>query len=1237
MAMGLCMALMSGCAEPVAAQPEKALAGLETSRPQALIAGPPFLVHDLWQGEASYYREVLQFTPVGDSLYFTNSTSNTGTELWKTDGTTEGTALVMDLAPGPQSSSPAELTELGGWLYFSAKTAEGDSSGVTYGLWRTRGTPESTEYVHPLGNDPFFISRMGDALYFIARGGYEAPWTYSLWRSDGTAAGTRPLKPMSTYGGHSPKSWAQLDGILLFSAVGDEAGMELWKTDGTVEGTSLVKDISPGPYGASLTQFVSVNGVVLFLARESSNGPYRLWRTDGTADGTFRLKPHRTGQYNDSGYTELTVAGNAAYFSGWDAQHGQELWRTDGTDSGPHPLDLVPGVKGSFPSQLTAFAGQLFFEARDERPECMLWKSDGTLEGSLPVADLRQDIHCAVEQPGQLLGTPDGLYFFANPTGMARELWKTDGTARGMVQLTQGLPATGDYNDRFLTWRDGSLYFITRGHELWTSDGSPEGTRVLLRNTGTGASSSPMEAASFKGTLFFGAMEGMTGEEPWMSDGTPEGTLLLADLTPGLDDSRPSRFTPAGSQLFFLTGRGYNGTYGLWRTDGSSAGTRELSYVTSYRSRPLAALGEELFFIRQSAPGGDELWKTDGTAEGTARVMGVSGLPLGWEVDLLTVARGRLFFVADNDLSRFALWTSDGTPAGTRKVRDLAPEGRYAFINHLAAVGDTLFFFASIEGERRSLWKSDGTTQGTVRVASGGTYYQVHGTAVLDDTLFFIANDSSPYDLWKSDGTTVERVKQVSGHPTPPPGALTAFRGALYFWAFDAAHGYELWKSDGTEAGTRMLRELAPGPKGAVAAPTPLVALGPDGPLLFSASDGISGMELWQTDGTAEGTVRVSDLVPGHDSSSPQGLTVAGRHLFFSAWQKDTGTELWALPRTVADVTPPELTCPQAAFVEATSARGAAKVAFPSATATDDTDPRPALFYSPGPGTDFPMGDASVTVVAADELGNRSTCRFELTVRDTQPPTLRCPPAQRAEATATLGAFLHFPEPEAQDVASVPVVRMSQPNWNWFPVGTTNVEVTATDGVGLTATCQFPIEVVDTTPPSLTCPPSMQTEAHGPWGATVTFGAPTAYDTASTPTVQFSPASGSILSVGTTPVTATASDASGNTAQCTFSVEVVDTRPPRLTCPPRQQVMQTSEGGASISYPAVLAPDDVSDTRVEFVPANGSFLPLGSTEVFVTATDTSGNTARCSFDVEVLTAPVPQPDAGTPPPPRPRP
>ena len=108
----------------------------------------------------------------------------------------------------------------------------------------------------------------------------------------------------------------------------------------------------------------------------------------------------------------------------------------------------------------------------------------------------------------------------------------------------------------------------------------------------------------------------------------------------------------------------------------------------------------------------------------------------------------------------------------------------------------------------------------------------------------------------------------------------------LFFYANDGMSGFELWKSDGTEAGTVLVKDIN---GGGDSYPGNFTVLGTT--MYFVANDGV-GSELWKSDGTAAGTVLAKDssgspvLVPGY-------LTVMGSTLFFSATEFDHGRELW--------------------------------------------------------------------------------------------------------------------------------------------------------------------------------------------------------------------------------------------------------------------------------------------------------------------------------------------------------
>ena len=136
--------------------------------------------------------------------------------------------------------------------------------------------------------------------------------------------------------------------------------------------------------------------------------------------------------------------------------------------------------------------------------------------------------------------------------------------------------------------------------------------------------------------------------------------------------------------------------------------------------------------------------------------------------------------------------------------------------------------------------------------------------------------------------------------------------------------------------------------------------------------------------------------------------------------------------------------------------------------------------------------------------------------------------------------------------------------------------------------------------------------------AVVTFS-PTASDNCPGVTSSCNPPSGSTFPKGTTTVTCTATDTSGNTAGCQFTVTVNDTQPPAITCPVNMVKEPTCPSGAKATFAPVVS-DNCPGVGYVCSPATGSTFPIGTTTVTCTATDTSGNSTACSFTVRVKTS-----------------
>jgi formylglycine-generating enzyme required for sulfatase activity len=384
---------------------------------------------------------------------------------------------------------------------------------------------------------------------------------------------------------------------------------------------------------------------------------------------------------------------------------------------------------------------------------------------------------------------------------------------------------------------------------------------------------------------------------------------------------------------------------------------------------------------------------------------------------------------------------------------------------------------------------------------------------------------------------------------------------------------------------------------------------------------GAAGATVHYAAATATDAVTASPSISYSQASGtvfPLGTTTVTVSATDGAGNVSTGT----FTVTVNDTTAPVLTLPSNVTAQATSAAGAT-VHYAAATATDAVTASPSISHSQASGTVFPLGTTMVTVSATDGAANVSAGTFTVTVNDTTAPVLTLPSNVTAQATSAAGATVNYAAATATDaVTASPAISHSQASGTVFPLGTTMVTVSATDGVGNVSTGTFTVTVNDTTAPVLTLPSNVTAQATSAAGAAVNYAAATATDiVTASPTISYSQASGTVFRLGTTTVTVSATDGAGTVSTGTFTVTVNDTTAPVLTLPSNMTVIATAIGGVVVNYPAASAVDAVSPSPViTYSQASGAFFPLGTTTVTVTAKDAADNTSTGTFTVTVKEA-----------------
>lgn len=786
--------------------------------------------------------------------------------------------------------------------------------------------------VLPRDSNPRSFVQIGNRVLFLA---VHVSRGIELWSTD--AAGTRvvysgPVSQLTATGSHA-----------YFVAHDSATGSELWKTDGTKPGTGMVKDVYPGPRSSFIEEITAVGSGVAFLALRSINNSREMWITDGTAAGTVP-------SVHAGSPRGLIAVGSLVFHVRHDNSTRWELWVFDDTNGTYRRVRSFRKGSGASPRYFTAARSRLFFVA-DDQASGELWESDGTTANTKTQLSLGSNLSslCSLGNdvvfisnsdlfkadgtavptlltdasttvsPGQVMvETASGQVCFAatqNPTGT--ELWLTDGTGTAGTSMVADL-ATGASSSwpTDLRWEGGRLYFSwDRTKQFYSSDLTSAGTVQVL-------SATPSNWLADPSRMIYAGRDPVGGVEPITAGPLGQNPRMLIDINPagGRGIQVPGSWDLGHIMLFATSSRG------LWRTDGTTANTTQVH--ASLRVGESVVFRGALWFLDAQ---GRELWRSDGTPTGTQmlvrmtsvrdlRVLGSSlifvggtaaegeelrihdGVTVFLVTDLIpgpadagiaepVVVGSQLFFAATHPVSGRELFVSDGTANGTHMVTDLETGVAGSFPKSLTAFDGHCYFSASQAPMGRELFKSDGTIAGTVLVqdiypgvgSSNPSELVAAGNKLYFDAQPQFAHSSIALHVWDGSNLKTSGQRTYGGGVPMQNGILLLYR--------HAAFGVEPGFTDGVRFGP--LRDLYPGSLSSTAR---AFFVQPDQSLgFFSAQDGQHGQELWQTDTTAAGTIRITDLFPGPAGSDPRPIRVFAGRLWFLADDGGTGHEIWSI------------------------------------------------------------------------------------------------------------------------------------------------------------------------------------------------------------------------------------------------------------------------------------------------------------------------------------------------------
>jgi len=569
------------------------------------------LLADLCPGACGTTGELLltlpAVAPLPGRLLLTAQAPGLGNELWVTDGTAAGTALVRDLCDGPCDADPREptvsyFTDFYGVATFTAATPDGRRA-----LWRSDGTPEGTARLTP----PGVTASTGIQLTFFGDNPFaasDAAFGDEIWTTGGTPETTaiwRDLQSEEDIGSY-PLPVAAAGSKLLFTGFDPLHKRQLWTSDGTEAGTVRIPVLAPNP-DFFKPPAASLGEKAVFVARGRGAAKTALWGTDGSAAGTVPLTPPdvEAGEAGGFYFTPYALGGTRALFFAKDAEHGSELWVSEGTPATTHlVVDLAPGPQSIdvAESLQATLRGQMVFGRRDDG-DGRLWLTDGTAEGTRRMVDAYPFL-APIEQANSFaLAEVQGKLFFigripGDDGSGVDQLWISDWTAAGthatdLVDIHGGetffFPtASRLYIEDFLA--DGSLAF-------WVTDGTPGGTTLLPMSSDPSSTAPP--------PIVFGERLVLTNERDQLmaTDGTATGTFVLQDpagTSISIDYGGGVSFA---GRLVLSAGNGFNPCF-VW--DGT--GTTMIPADGVLCTGMFTAAGSRLFFPGFEPRTGVELW-----------------------------------------------------------------------------------------------------------------------------------------------------------------------------------------------------------------------------------------------------------------------------------------------------------------------------------------------------------------------------------------------------------------------------------------------------------------------------------------------------------------------------------------------------------------------------------------------------------------------------------------------------
>ncbi|MCC6723774.1 MAG: T9SS type A sorting domain-containing protein [Saprospiraceae bacterium] len=547
----------------------------------------------------------------------------------------------------------------------------------------------------------------------------------------------------------------------------------------------LLKNINT--IGSSQWQWSQPTNFTLFKDQiffGASDGDYRgFWKTDGTTGGTVRVSDVQA--HVGSSLAPFPVIGDKLFFAGFNQHNGEHgIWVSDGTVNGTYLVKSFGTSTWPDFENLTVFGDKLLFAATDQNGRA-LWVSDGTPDGTIPLQYFAPSTTFELT-PNELTIVGDKVYFIGHKTDSQIVLWVTDGTPDGTISLRVFTGTSSPKLSDFTAYNGKAIFsvvFPDNINYLYVSDGTVNGTKKLADFQT--AYTTPNPIAHYKNEVYFAGIDQNGKWGLWKTNGTEAGTHPITE-EPWF---RPTNFLVKDNWLYFLK----NGQ--LWRTDGTAQNTTlldSIEYSSGYADQPLTIFNDNIYFDalyydENGMPTSRQLWATNGEP-GDLHLF--KQLTQNGDADPTSFYEhgGKLYFWAmkDNEFGGTfgpVLWATDGSPDNTAPITNLFWGDRSRFV----PVSDLLYVLAyeNSGDATTSLFFTDGTNVGTLLMVPDDadtlgveleTGYAVLNRSLIFGNRFSGAIGNEPYII-TPDGVSdaaplTQPASRLLAYPNPSHGTV---------------------------------------------------------------------------------------------------------------------------------------------------------------------------------------------------------------------------------------------------------------------------------------------------------------------------------------------------------------------------------------------------------------------------------------------------------------------------------